>query len=551
MWTRIVYLLLLSATCFESGAQELYPERIFAQTDRSFYLSGESLFFSVLAQEAATGTAAKSRVVQVELIDPDKTPVLQTMVQLQQGRGAGELKLPDLMPSGVFTLRIYSTWMKNWGEAGFFQQSVIVLNPYDTAVFKEASGRWNAEAVSSTASVAVQLDAASYSKRALVTGSLQVPEGTVFAALTISVLPAAEPVLSGIQGSSMQAPIHSGQLMHLPELEGPLLKARISDAKTGTPLENRLLTLVQPGSNFVISVAKSNREGICWFNPGLSLASGELVVQPVHSPQDGQLSSIELFPLFSPVEQIREQAFPALPKSQLELFRQRFVQLQLEQAFRIEKRNNNLNGLDSFPLGRPDKSYRLDQFTRFGTMQEIFREYISEVRVRKSDSSFQVRVRNKWIPGFFETEPLLLLDGIPVWNANQLMEMDPRELASIDIYTQKLLVGNLVREGVLVCKTYEGKANAEILGKDALIITFPGIQGLHKTIDSAATQNLRQVPDRRSLLYWDPYLESRITNSRIPFKFSTADQAGSYKLLIRGIDNSGQNVEWIHFFEVR
>ena len=114
MWTRIVYLLLLSATCFESGAQELYPERIFAQTDRSFYLSGESLFFSVLAQEAATGTAAQSRVVQVELIDPDKTPILQTMVQLQQGRGAGELKLPDVMPSGVFTLRIYSAWMNNW-----------------------------------------------------------------------------------------------------------------------------------------------------------------------------------------------------------------------------------------------------------------------------------------------------------------------------------------------------------------------------------------------------------------------------------------------------
>ena len=553
MCIRFLYLFLLTVVCNNADAQRAHPERIFAQTDRSLYLSGESLFFSILVLEGEAHTAAqKSRVVQVELINDQKKSLLQKLVLLEEGRGAGSFSIPDSITSGSYELRIYSSWMKNWGEQSFYSQSIWVLNPYDTSYFGQHTGRWT-ENPSSIPVADIQLDKAHYSKRSLVAGSLPVDEENPFIALTVSVLPLEEVVVPVNPISAQQQPIQSEQVVYLPEWEGPLFQARIMDAVTGQPIENQLVTLVQPGTSFVLNVGKTNRQGISWFNPGPALQKGDLIIQQVDAVNNRRTATIEMLPVFAPAEKIQVSPFPELTKAQQELFRQRFVQLQLQELL-FPKESDSTLEKDSFQLGSPDTRYQLDQYTRFKTMQEIFREYISEVRVRSQDSSFQIRIRNKWIPGFFETDPLILIDGIPVWDPAILMEMDPQEVKSIDVYTQRIRIGNLVKEGVLVCRTYAGTGGRSAISKDAIILSFPGIQQEQLFIvpDYSTQQTgMQQLPDRRSLLYWNPALEKSKTGSFIPFQFFTSDQAGSYTVLIRGIDKRYRSFERVAVFEVK
>ena len=50
---------------------------------------------------------------------------------------------------------------------------------------------------------------------------------------------------------------------------------------------------------------------------------------------------------------------------------------------------------DTTPFyGKGDKTYFLDDYTRFATMEEVMREYVTEVLVRRSGSKFHFRVGN-------------------------------------------------------------------------------------------------------------------------------------------------------------
>jgi hypothetical protein len=92
------------------------------------------------------------------------------------------------------------------------------------------------------------------------------------------------------------------------------------------------------------------------------------------------------------------------------------------------------------------------------------------------------------------------------------------------------------------------------ISKDAIILSFPGIQQEQLIVDpdySVQKTGMQQLPDRRSLLYWNPTLEKSRTGSFIPFQFFTSDQAGSYKVLIRGIDKDYSSFERVAVFEVK
>ena len=47
-------------------------------------------------------------------------------------------------------------------------------------------------------------------------------------------------------------------------------------------------------------------------------------------------------------------------------------------------------------------------------MEEVFREFIPEVEIRKNKWNFRILVNNLPYKAFFKEEPLMLLDGIPV-----------------------------------------------------------------------------------------------------------------------------------------
>jgi len=110
--------------------QENFPvEKAYLHLDKFTYTLGEDLWFSAYLVAGGTQVPSPlSKTLYVDLFDGDGLLVAQKIVQLKQGRGAGDFKFPPFGKTGNYQLKAYTTWMKNAGEDYFFSQMVRVVD---------------------------------------------------------------------------------------------------------------------------------------------------------------------------------------------------------------------------------------------------------------------------------------------------------------------------------------------------------------------------------------------------------------------------------------
>jgi hypothetical protein len=124
--------------------------------------------------------------------------------------------------------------------------------------------------------------------------------------------------------------------------------------------------------------------------------------------------------------------------------------------------------------GAPDNSYVLDDYTRFATLEEVFREFIAEVKVTRQGNSFRLNVINRPFKVFFDNEPLVLLDGIPIFDVDKLMELDPLKLKKIDVIARKYYLGQLLNYGIVSLFSFDRDLAGYQLPTQALVAEIGG-----------------------------------------------------------------------------
>jgi hypothetical protein len=126
-------------------------------------------------------------------------------------------------------------------------------------------------------------------------------------------------------------------------------------------------------------------------------------------------------PAYTPVTSLK------LSKTQADILLNRSIANQVENTYSIDKkrqfRSSNQDTTSFY--GKPGRGYNLDEYTRFQTMEEVMREYVEDVRVRKEGNKFNFKVMNRSFGTYFTEDPLMLVDGIPVTDATKLSNWIP------------------------------------------------------------------------------------------------------------------------------
>ncbi len=155
----------------------------------------------------------------------------------------------------------------------------------------------------------------------------------------------------------------------------------------------------------------------------------------------------------------------------------------------------------------PDYSYLLDNYTRFTTMEEVLREYVTAMQVRKRGSHFHLPLLDLPSNRFFENDPLILLDGVPIFNIDSLMAMDPLKIRKLETVQRKYFLGGTSYNGMMNWITYKGDLGGYILDPHATVIDYEGLQ-LQREFYSPSyeteNQTASHLPDFRNVLYWSP-----------------------------------------------
>lgn len=104
-----------------------YPEKVYVQFDKDTYAVGEIMWFKAYAVEADTHRPdTLSRVLYVDLIAPNQKVVQQRMLELKNGTAPGDFQLSDTLTQGTYTVRAYTSWMRNSSANYFFSRSLKV-----------------------------------------------------------------------------------------------------------------------------------------------------------------------------------------------------------------------------------------------------------------------------------------------------------------------------------------------------------------------------------------------------------------------------------------
>lgn len=101
-------------------------ERIYLQTDKSFYKPGETVWFSAHLREAATLKASPhSDIIHVEFITPKGATEKHYKLVAQNGIAKGDFDL-TAHPSGIYKIRAYTEWQKNDDSTLLFEKEITV-----------------------------------------------------------------------------------------------------------------------------------------------------------------------------------------------------------------------------------------------------------------------------------------------------------------------------------------------------------------------------------------------------------------------------------------
>ena len=338
--------------------------------------------------------------------------------------------------------------------------------------------------------------------------------------------------------------LHTGKpaFEFLPEIEGAIINGKASEKKTGAPRANLEAYLAVPGNHFAFSNASSHTDGSIRFNFPAVYKNNLIILQNANPADSNYRIDIsnpyaeKFSPTIPPAIQIPVTREPALTS--------RSTNAQVENTFQADKKRQFFPSYEKDSTafyGQPDRLYYLEDYTRFGTMEEVMREYVEDVRVRKDGDKFRFRVRNLLFNTFFDDDPLILLDGIPVSDASRIMSLDPLKIKKIEVISHRYYAGTAAVDGIVSIRSYSGDIGATQLDPNTIAVEYDGLQQQRVFYSpSYETRELAQtpMPDFRNLLYWSPDIHT-MRDGKAQCSFFTSDVRGKFVVIIQGITADG------------
>jgi hypothetical protein len=543
-------------------------ERILVHIDKPYYLTGETLWFTAYCTNLRKGTPSKiSSVVYLELFDDADQPVAQLFTGLKNGVASGQLLLGSNLTTGAYLLRAYTSWMKNGRPENFYQQKITIINPLTALDGSQVMEPSNEEIISSfnqpqgseSNYLAITTDKPTYYYREPVNIEIT-PLGADSLQnyqLSISVYPyhkslENQPIDAGNRVLPPQDDHVIQNISYFPETIGPIIYGNYS----GPPTEHLMVSIAgnnarvyqalwTDSSEFVLQLTQeTNYNGLYFWTPG---------------QQKPKASIRSVFDQRPPAMSLERPRFDSATIHFIEdqSVNMQVVNLYLEYTNVHGMRNPPDNTRTPF-YGDAEYRYQLDDYTRFPSLEEVFREYVRYVSLRRKGGVLNMFVWDQYANEqslannvFFDLPALVLLDGIPVLDAEWLLEQDPLRIKAIEIITKKYMVGDQTFHGIVNLLSYDEDFVKSDLGLELQMLDFPELQQAynfsHPEYPADSIQS--RIPDRRNTLYWKPRIRAGSTN---PFKlkFYAGDVSGYYQVVVRGISSNGQTVHLTSQFQV-
>ena len=540
-------------------AQNRVVERTYLSTDRDVYVAGETIWYSAFCLDASKGAFSPvSSVAYVELHDAE-TMVASGKVALMEGRGAGRLTIPGTLPTGNYRLVVYTAQNKaekGYDFTGLASKTLSVFNVFSGERVKDGVEVVEPEEYERSRGKPGMTKEA----QAVIPGTDPESLGVVWrnGVLEVTNPGAAEATFSlsvfhddGFASNANPTIVDFAKQLRrvgprqfdnrvLPEYEGEIIYGHITGfSEAMMPrLAGKFAFISTPSRQSDVYSSVIDGDGRVAFFTGNIYGTQEYICEI----EDIDPSLNCFIELESPFVNAKVEAPEKLRMSTAlqEPLRQRSIAMQIERHFTTDTLLDPLSVHKSGLFGQDEIVYHLDDYTRFTTMEEVLIEFVSEMRARRrSDGSrdIQIRLGNTTQPIFSSMPTLMLLDGVPVFDQQKIMDYDPLLVESIHIYPQTYYIGSRSFEGIANFLTYKHNLPGFQFGNNVRVVDFQGVSW-PTAFTGEALHDGDGYPDYRQTIYWHPLLKLAPGQTLvIPCKMP--DYEGRFRVSLEGFAADG------------
>lgn len=103
-------------------------EKIYLQIDKKAYTIDETIWFKAIVTDAAEHIPTKlSGVLYVEIIGSDEMLMEKKLLKIENGKSDGFFELHQNYSEGIYLIRAYTEWNKNFGSDFFFEEYIQIF----------------------------------------------------------------------------------------------------------------------------------------------------------------------------------------------------------------------------------------------------------------------------------------------------------------------------------------------------------------------------------------------------------------------------------------
>lgn len=101
-------------------------EKIYTQTDRPFYFPGETVWFKSYIVNVDNTIATLSDIMYAKLISPKGSIIKTLKLSISQGYAYGDFTIDKDWVGGIYKLKMFTNWMRNYGDDSFFTKKITI-----------------------------------------------------------------------------------------------------------------------------------------------------------------------------------------------------------------------------------------------------------------------------------------------------------------------------------------------------------------------------------------------------------------------------------------
>jgi hypothetical protein len=328
----------------------------------------------------------------------------------------------------------------------------------------------------------------------------------------------------------------------LPELEGIVLVGAIFNNQSKEPLAKEDIVLSIVGRAAQCQLYTTNEEGKFYFNLE-NQGVQEIVIQPADSTVSDYY--VELEPDFY---MGYEHPLPGpliLDTARLRALNQGIINMQIERIYKAHRSGNQASAavipaLDFY--GEPEYSIQLSDYIQLNSVREAIKEIVPKVSLRESNGRSQLWMENEIDEKRFQKKPLILVDGVPFDDVDQILTINIRDLDRIEVLNLRYFLDGRLFEGIIHFITEEG--NMAGLEFDHAIFrqaysSFSEKNTFRSPVYSNDAEKNSPLADFRNTLYWSPDLCTG-EEGKTSFTFYSSDDKGEYTVFVEGFSPDGK-----------